>query len=301
VALVIVPLLLAWAGASAALPVERRVGRVDLTHGPVHFELLRRTDCDPSPCPLVVLIPGFAVPMVVWDATMPALVEARFSVLRFDLYGRGGSARPRVEYRPVLFARQVWELLVVADRPPRFHVVASSMGAAVAAELGARHPEVIDRLVLVGPVGLAHDFPLLVTFLRAPGVGQWYFNRRFRDVMLDHLQDNLQANVCAYPGVLAAYRRQLEVPGTADAMFSTFRHTLLADVQGRYRQLARPFRRTLAIWGGEDRLVPFDTASERLTRLMPGLEVKRIRGAGHLPQIERPRAFNTLVTTFLRE
>lgn len=299
-ATVVISLTLTWTVGAAAVPVWRQAGSVHLTHGPVEFELMVRDGCNPSPCPLVVLIPGFAVPMVVWDANVPALVGAGFSVLRFDLYGRGRSARPRVEYRPELFARQLWELLSKLRLPPRFHVVASSMGAAVAAEFGARHPDAIDRLVLVGPVGLEHDFPLLVTFLRAPGIGKWYFTSRFREVMLDHLQDNIHADVCAYPTVLAAFRRQLEVPGTADAMFSTFRHTLLADVQGEFRQLGRPFRRTLAVWGVEDRLVPFDRASERLGRLIPDLKVERIRGAGHLPQLERPRAFNALVTAFLK-
>jgi pimeloyl-ACP methyl ester carboxylesterase len=288
-------LALAW----PAITGDDADASVRLSHGAVHVEVSPASRCRSEPCPLVVLVPGFAVPMVVWDSTVPALVEAGFTVLRFDLYGRGRSARPRVDYRPELFAEQLWELVTKLGLPQRFHIVASSMGGAVAAVFAARHPDALDRLVLVGPVGLAHDFPVIVTFLRAPGIGRWYFNSRFQAVMLDHLQDNVEVDVCAYPRVLAEFRRQLEVPGTAEAMFSTFRNTLLADVADDYRQLGRRHRPTLAIWGANDRLVAAETSIERLSQLIPHLSVEKIRGAGHLPQLERPRAFNTAVTRFL--
>lgn len=302
VAVVLAAALVVSVSDAGAAPFSLR-----LSHGVVQAELTLFSNCEQRPCPLVVLVPGFAVPMVVWDATVPALVAAGFSVLRFDFYGRGRSARPRVDYGPELFAEQVWELVTKPELqlppkvglPKRFHMVASSMGGAVAATFAARHPDTLDRLVLVGPVGLAHDFPPLVTFLRAPGIGRWYFTSRFESVMLDHLQDNINIDVCAFPTVLAEFHRQLRIPGTADAMFSTFRNTLLADVEDDYRQLGRLHLPTLAIWGTGDRLVPADPALKQLRRMIPHLEERRIRGAGHLPQLERPRAFNALVTTFL--
>jgi pimeloyl-ACP methyl ester carboxylesterase len=280
----------------ATSPIPR--SPIRLTHGPVAFELRRPPSCAPDACPLVVLVAGFAVPMVVWDATVPALLAKGFTVLRFDLYGRGLSARPRVEYRPELFAEQMWELVTKLGFRPPFHVIASSMGGVVTAVFAARHPDALDRVVLVSPAGLSHDFPVSATILRAPGVGPWYFTSQFRHVMLDHLRDNVNADVCVYPRMLAAFYRQLEVPGTADAMYSTFRHTLLGDVREDYRWLGRRHRPTLAVWGAADKVVPPGIVPE-LYRMIPHLEVSVLRGTGHLPQLERPRAFNALVTTFL--
>jgi pimeloyl-ACP methyl ester carboxylesterase len=288
----IVTVTLTWAAVADAAQIR-------LSRGDVHYELTGPPSCPQPGCPLVVLVAGFAVPMVVWDATVPALVEAGFLVLRFDLYGRGRSARPRIEYRPALFAEQIWELVTRLELPHRFDMVASSMGGAIAAAFAAGHPGALDRVVLVGPAGLSHDFPPTVTLVRTPGLGKWYFTSRFRELMLDHLQDNVRANVCVYPKVLAEFRRQLEVPGSAQAMFSTLRHTVLADARDDFQTLGRRHLRTLAIWGMEDRLVPFDETVRELRQLIPHLKVARIAGAAHLPQLERPRTFNALVTGFL--
>jgi len=59
----------------------------------------------------VVLVHGFSVASYCWERTVPALVEAGFRVLTFDLYGRGYSDRPDGPYNLDLFVRQIDELL----------------------------------------------------------------------------------------------------------------------------------------------------------------------------------------------
>ncbi len=66
---------------------------VELSRGMVHYEL-----AGPDDAHMVVLVHGFSVPYYVWDPTFDALVGAEFRVLRFDLYGRGYSDRPNLEY-----------------------------------------------------------------------------------------------------------------------------------------------------------------------------------------------------------
>lgn len=298
--------LAALAGAPDAEPAPSGVGDVRLSHGPVHFELApSRTACpDAGPCPLVVLVAGYAVPMVVWDDAVDALTLRGFRVLRFDFYGRGRSARPHVDYTPELLANQIWELVTTPKLchlglPRRFHVVASSMGGAIAAVFANRHPDAIDRVVLVSPAGLSVEFPPVTTLLKTPGLGKWYFEHRFREIMLGHLQENLYANVHSYPKMLAEFRRQLEVPGTAEAMFSTLRRTVLRNLTGEFRGLGGLRRPTLVIWGDEDSLVPLEKSRKALKRAIPHLELWRIPRAAHLPQLERPGTFNALVTKFL--
>lgn len=284
---------------AAAAPTE--IGQVRLRHGPVHFELVAPRGHRPDECPLVVLVAGYAVPMVVWDATVQALVDQGFSVLRFDFYGRGRSARPRVKYDGGLFAEQIWDLVTEPrlKLPRRFHIVASSMGGAIAAVFANRHPDALDRVVLVSPAGLSVQFPPITTLLKTPGLGKWYFAWRFREIMLEHLRDNLYGDVRLYPKMLAEYRRQLEVPGSADALYSTLRLTVLQDMTEEFRGLGGLRRPTQVIWGSEDHLVPLKDTRRALERAIPHLELRTIRGAAHLPQLEQSDTFNARVTEFL--
>jgi len=56
---------------------------------------------------------------------------------------------------------------------------------------------------------------------------------------------------------------------------------------------------TLVICGTEDKVTP-PTLSHELVQLIPGASYAPIEGAGHLGNIERPEAFNTLVDAFIR-
>jgi len=59
----------------------------------------------------VVFVHGFSSPMFIFDPVFRALTDAGLRVLRYDLYGRGLSDRPRARYDADLFDRQLGELL----------------------------------------------------------------------------------------------------------------------------------------------------------------------------------------------
>jgi pimeloyl-ACP methyl ester carboxylesterase len=303
----------------APLPAAAEFRCLSLPRGHVHYEIAVPGSCQSdssavpgrcpsqapsSPamarCPLVVLVGGFAVPVVVWDHTVPALVESGFTVLRFDLYGRGRSARPDVKaYDVELFADQLWELVSALDLPRPFHIVGSSMGAPITARFANRHPEAVDRVALVGPAGLSAPDAPQVTLLRVPGLGDWYFEHGFRDIMFAHLQDNLLRPMRVYQDVFREYRRQLEVRGTARAMLATLRDTLLADVTEDFRALGRLRRPTRVLCGVHDRLVPCERTTRLARAAIPHATRTLIRGAGHLPQLDQPNRFNRVLGEFL--
>jgi 3-oxoadipate enol-lactonase len=56
---------------------------------------------------------------------------------------------------------------------------------------------------------------------------------------------------------------------------------------------------TLVLCGTDDRITP-PALSTALTRLIPGAHYQAIERAGHLTNLERPEAFNTLVGAFIR-
>jgi 3-oxoadipate enol-lactonase len=70
----------------------------------------------------------------------------------------------------------------------------------------------------------------------------------------------------------------------------------LADQRERAAAIRVP---TLVLCGAEDRVTPA-ALSMALMRLIPGAQFQAIERAGHLPNLERPDAFNTLVGAFIR-
>ncbi len=64
------------------------------------------------------------------------------------------------------------------------------------------------------------------------------------------------------------------------------------------RFLPRVKNPALIVWGREDRIVPV-VCGEQYRRLLPNASLSVLERCGHLPPIEHPDAFATLVMDFL--
>ena len=70
----------------------------------------------------------------------------------------------------------------------------------------------------------------------------------------------------------------------------------LADQRERAHEIRVP---TLVLCGTEDKITP-PSLSRELTQLIPGARYEPVEGAGHISNLEKPDAFNTLVNPFIR-
>lgn len=100
---------------------------VKLPHGYTHYELSKSNARHP-----VVLIHGFSIPYYIWNPTFLALSDAGLNVLRYDLFGRGYSDRPRVEYLLDLFVDQLFHLVRELGLSVPLDLVGLSMGGPIA-------------------------------------------------------------------------------------------------------------------------------------------------------------------------
>ena len=57
---------------------------------------------------------------------------------------------------------------------------------------------------------------------------------------------------------------------------------------------------TLIVWGLEDKLLPYWQAKEAFTRLQHG-SLELVSNCGHLPHIEQPKQFASILNDFLGE
>jgi len=268
---------------------------VALSYGVVHYEI-----AGPPDGQTVALIHGFSVPYYIWDPTFEALTKAGFRVLRYDLYGRGYSDRPKVAYNSDLFDRQLLDLLNTLDIHEPVDVVGLSWGGLIAAVFTARHPERVRKLCLIdpGPTG-----PIEPSFtdrlLIAPLVGDYLMNVFGDSRLLSSQVEDFHNPEKMPPDYLGRYRMQMKYKGFKRALLSTLRN-VPGNIPEIYKRAGEQGRPMLLIWGREDRTVPF-AESEKLRELMPGIEFHAIEDAGHLPHIEQPEVVNRLLIDFLRK
>ena len=274
--------------ARAALPGEF----INLSDGSTHYEWTGRDDA-----PVVVLVHGFSVPYFVWDHTCPALVEAGFRVVRYDLYGRGYSDRPSVNYDENLFDRQLLELLSALDVDSPIDLVGLSMGGAIAVIFAARHPELVKKLVLVDPAGYPVHIPFLGRIARAPVVGDYLMQVLGNRVMLKEVRDNLYRDD-NFGELIQGFRAQMVYRGYKRAILSTPRNFDLSDQQISYETVGRQGRPVLLFWGREDRIVPFEN-SDMIRNAIPGTVFHAIDSCGHIANYEKPEIVNPIMVDFL--
>lgn len=130
-----------------------------------------------APAPTVLLLHGLAESGEAFRAFVPALArQAR--VVRLDLRGYGGST-PMPADHPWRFDRLVADVVALIGHlgVERVHLVGGKIGGTIALAVAARHPELVDKLaVLGGPASLtnmAGRTPGWRAQIAAEGVPAW--------------------------------------------------------------------------------------------------------------------------------
>jgi 4,5:9,10-diseco-3-hydroxy-5,9,17-trioxoandrosta-1(10),2-diene-4-oate hydrolase len=172
------------------------------------------------------------------------------------------------------------------------------MGGYVAFEFALAHPERVDRLVGMGPGGLAANIfgpepsegaRRLAEFMMAPSraaMEAWVDTMvANKSVVDDSLIDERLANAMA-PGAL----------DSAMAIFASLgQHPEPVPLYVRARAIKAP---TLITWGRDDRMLPVEGAMLGF-RQMPNAELHIFSKCGHWAQVERKPEFERLVIDFL--
>jgi pimeloyl-ACP methyl ester carboxylesterase len=100
--------------------------------------------------PAVVLIHGVGLDLEMWAPQVAALA-GRYTVIRYDMLGHGGSAKPPGDLRLASYVAQL-DMLHRYFRLGRSVVIGFSMGALVARAFATVHPERLAGLVLLNGV-----------------------------------------------------------------------------------------------------------------------------------------------------
>ncbi len=229
----------------------------------------------------IVFLHGFGGDKDSW-VPLAALLSDRMRVLAPDLPGFGDSDyQPSAQYD---VASQLDRLSAFLDavEVDRVHLVGSAMGGQIAAAYAARHPERVETLGLIAPLGVEAKNPTHIE--RAHQKGELPLVARTRE---------------EYERLLSlASARPLPVPrrmklafidrGLARAEISHKIGTdLLENPMSLEPLLSDIEAPTMALWGEDDRIADV-SALEVFREKLPHAETIAIPACGHAPMIERP-------------
>jgi pimeloyl-ACP methyl ester carboxylesterase len=270
---------------------------ITLSHGTVHYELE-----GPENGPVVVLIHGFSVPMYCWDPNFKYLVDAGFRVLRYDLYGRGFSDRPKIKYNLALFENQLLELLTRLDLlKSKINIVGLSMGGLITITFADHHPEYINKIVLFDPAGFPGHKTQIPGILRIPGINQLIFDKIGIPRLLERSPINLYRGVQneKYPAYSEQFKIQLQYKGFTRAILSTMLNVPMHLALETYRSVGRKNLPIQLFWGDHDEVLACPEMI-LIREVLPHAEFHVVPDCGHTSNYERPEIVNPLVLKFLQ-
>ncbi len=277
------------ADSSTAEPTSRpEIGR-RVTAGGVGTNYLESGDGSP-----VVLVHGSGPGVSAyanWRLTIPSL-SAEHRVLAPDMAGFGFSDKPG-GYSMHGWVAQLDGFLDALGLD-RVSLVGNSFGGGLAIAFAARWPERVDRLVLMGSMGV--EFPITDGLDRVWGYAPSIGNMRSildlfafdRQLVNDELAE-LRYRASTEPGVQEAFA----------AMFPAPRQRWVASMATPEATIAALPHQTLIVHGRDDRVIPLDNAI-RLAQLIDRSQLHVFGRCGHWTQIEHAADFNALLRHFLR-
>lgn len=255
--------------------------------------------------PPLVFIHGLSGSWPNWLEQLPVFADSH-RVIAMDLPGFGHSPMPHERITISGYARLLDGLFdeLAIDAAT---IVGNSMGGFVSAELAIAFPERVERMVLVSPAGLStYRHPRGTRALPALHRGErivaaytaWMASKSDIVTKRALLRNATLGLVTRHPGRLPAALAAEQLRGAGKPGFiQALEANLDYDFRHRLPEIVCP---TLIVWGDSDRVITVRDAAV-FAEMISGSRKVIYEDTGHMSQIERPDAFNSLLRDFLGE
>ena len=245
----------------------------------------------------VILIHGSGPGVSAWSNWRLAIsyLAERLHVFAYDQIGFGYTELPEQH----TYSLERWTAHLFSFMQSvgveRAHLIGNSMGAAVALAAAVQHPERVNKLILMGPMGVRFPISegLAAVWGYTPGVANM---KQLIDIFA--YDRTLVTDELAEQRYLASIR-----PGMQEAFSSMFPEPRQksVDALALYEDRLSDLRHsTLLFHGREDRVIPLIT-SQKLLNILPDVQLHVFSRCGHWTMIEHKVAFNRLTRDFLTE
>ena len=253
----------------------------------------------------IVLIHCYTCSMDWWDHLAP-LLEPHHRVIRVDLLGHGGSAKPSAGYAiddQASAAAEALAKLGVVDAT----VVGHSLGGSVATALAQQSPQLASRVVIIdqAPEDGFENEPLGQRLSYWPIIGQ--AANRLAQVAPKSLIRN-QYDQAFAPGydISSGFDNPDQPVDDLRAMtYTAYKDTVdeeknFVGEQPLDERLAATHLPLLVIFGAEDQIYDAQEAVDRYRQNVPGAQTHLLPGAGHSPNVEKPDLVAPLILAFAK-
>ncbi|CAN5826567.1 alpha/beta fold hydrolase [soil metagenome] len=254
--------------------------------------------------PVLLLVHGMAGSSATWQPLMDELAE-HVTVVAPDLPGHGNSDKPRGDYSLGAHASFLRDLLYQLDLGPAT-VVGQSLGGGITMQFAYQHPELCQRLVLVGSGGLGDEVSGLLRALTLPGV-EYLLPAAFVPVIGNAVNGTtrLLGKVGLHPSPELVQMWRAYTSLTDAETRTAFLHTLRSVVDHRGQRVSALDKiylaeqmPTLIAWGDNDRIIPVQHAYDA-HEAIPGSRLEIFEGCGHFIHAEEPARFARLLRDFI--
>ena len=256
--------------------------------------------------PVLLLIHGMAGSVENWQEVIEPLAQ-RHTVVAPDLPGHGASAPGAGDYSLGALAAGLRDLLVALGHE-RATLVGHSLGGGIAMQFAYQFPEITERLVLVSSGGLGPEVSPVLRAAALPGAelfigataaaGATVGSRLARGLggrrapaQRRRRRGRSRLRVARRPRPSGGLPRHPTRVSSAPAGSASTPATGSTSSEGMP---------VLIVWGERDPIIPVRHA-ETAHEAIPGSRLEVFENVGHLPQLEAPGRFVTVLERFIAE
>ena len=252
----------------------------------------------------LLLLHGIGQSLEDWNEQHDRLSSSH-RVISLDLPGFAYSERPDAPVTLRQLASVLPAFLDALDITDPIDVVGNSLGGAVAMFFAATPPRRVSSLVLVDSAGFGKEVTIALRLLAVKPIGALLIKptvgsstRMLQSIFHDQslaTQERIAhaLSLAQRPQHAATVLDVAHDLGTILGVRRAWRETLLRKIA----QLDIP---VLVLWGDQDRVLPSRHLRAAIASL-PHAKTHVFADTGHMPQIERPDEFGSLVEAFLTD
>jgi len=252
----------------------------ELKNGYTYFNINNRSSEN-----TLVFIHGFSVPSYIWDKTYNSAKEKGYKVIKLDLYGRGFSDNPDLDYTDELFANQVIELLEALEIKNATFLGLSN-GGRVISKIADLKPNIVEKLVYVSASSFNSHKELKNKNVSEDEIKDFIENK-YPTISSGQLSDFKYPE--NYPNWDDKYEELLKFNGFARALISTLKNHVNLDSENK--EISDSNKTVYTIWGDSDSVVVYNQIKDKLNKLLPNRFEYIVPNSGHLPHIENQNDF----------